>query len=254
MRNFQRNKIFKFTNISLSFIMFTSLFGCDIDVKNDVEENRDGDVEDKEYWKEDDWEEEREEERENLEELWNHCEEIAWESEECEEFAEELYEREEDDWEDDDWEEDDWEEERENLEELWNHCEEIAWESEECEEFAEELYEREEDDWEEDESPQQECHDFYDTCLEVGIDEEICIEGWLDCISGLEEDSEQESEDYWHELCEEWEGEDCETLSEELEEEDVVDTEGCESDFEECLMEGNSEAVCTEQYEDCISS
>ena len=185
--------------------MFTSLFGCDIDVKNDVEENRDGDVEDKEYWKEDDWEEEREEERENLEELWNHCEEIAWESEECEEFAEELYER-------------------------------------------------EEDDWEEDESPQQECHDFYDTCLEVGIDEEICIEGWLDCISGLEEDSEQESEDYWHELCEEWEGEDCETLSEELEEEDVVDTEGCESDFEECLMEGNSEAVCTEQYEDCISS
>ena len=47
---------------------------------------------------------------------------------------------------------------------------------------------------------------------------------------------------------------DCETLSEELEEEDIVDTEGCESDFEECLLEGNSEALCTEQYEDCVSS
>ena len=38
MRNLQRDNIFKITNISLSFIMFTSLFGCDIEVKNDVEE------------------------------------------------------------------------------------------------------------------------------------------------------------------------------------------------------------------------
>ena len=41
-----------------------------------------------------------------------------------------------------------------------------------------------EEDWEEDESPQQECHDFYDSCLEFGIDEETCAEGWLECVSG----------------------------------------------------------------------
>jgi len=222
MRNFQRDNIFKIKKSSSFFIIFTSLFACDISVKNNVDENRDGDVEDKEnHWEEDDWEEDDwEEEHENLEELWSHCEEIDWESEECEDFAAELEYLEEDDWEEDDW---------------------------------------EEDDWEEDESPQQDCHDFYDTCLELGIEEEICIEGWLDCISGLEENSEQESEDYWNDLCEEWEEDDweeddCETLSEESEEDDMGNSEGCESDFEECLMEGNSEAFCTEQYEDCVSS
>ena len=46
MRNFQRDNILTITKKTFSFIMFASLFGCDIDVKNDVDESRDEGVED----------------------------------------------------------------------------------------------------------------------------------------------------------------------------------------------------------------